>query len=132
MEKISVAQSFLTHDIHATIHYTSGRSDTKIATAADCAYLVMNQIRAADVRYIDIGLSRAFVRVHKTGVSSVIFYDCFFFPPADREGELEKQAYDHVCEVFAEAADVVLRTYDDYIDAVNKGLIKSAFDARDR
>lgn len=126
----NVSPDALLHEIMITINRTDGRAQAIRVSACDCVRVISRTLFHTEVSFITIGSSRNHVTVHKTGVSSVIFYDCFFLPPEERDMEMEKQAYDYVCAEYLPIADVYAEKYDEYIQHVNLGSFKAAFDRR--
>lgn len=126
----NVSPEALLHEIMITINRTDGRPQAIRVSARDCRSVISRALLQNEVSFITVGGSRNHVTVHKTGVSSVIFYDCFFLPPEERDIEIEKQAYDYVCAEYLPIADVYAEIYDEYIRHVNLGSFKVAFDRR--
>lgn len=126
----NVTPEALRHEIMITINHSDGRSRAIRVPACDCGRVISRVLFHTEVSFITIGSSRNHVTVHKTGVSSVIFYDCFFLPSEERDMEIEKQAYDYVCAEYLPIADVYAEKYDEYVRHVNLGSFKVAFDRR--
>lgn len=122
----------LAFSVSMTIHYENGATRTLASAARDCRRQVNREFYATDVKYITIGSCRNYVVVFRGGASSVIFYDCFFLPPEDRDMQIEKEAYDYVCAEYLPIADTVARDYEEYIQLLNTDVIKRAFDARNK
>ena len=129
---LNVSQEVLHYGVTLNINYEDGRTRSVRVQVSDCRLAANLFVREPDVRYVTVGCCRNYVTIHKTGVSSVIFYDCFFLPPEERTGVIEKAAYDYVCAEFLMSADVHATTYDEYIACVNSDAFEKAFDARNR
>lgn len=127
-----VSREVLNHPIWLNINYKDARRPQRVVkVSADmCRAAVKIELHSDDVEYITIGCSRNFVTIHRSGVSSVIFYDCFYMAQEEHEMRIEKQAYDYVCAEFIPVADVYAETHSEYIAHVNLGTFKKAFDHR--
>lgn len=115
-----------------TVNHDDGKAEIFKAQARTCRLQVSRHLHKQGVKHITVGSARNHVTVHRSGVSSVIFYDCFYLPPEEREMMIEKQAYDFVCAEFLPIADVYATEYSEYIAHVNSGAFKIAFDKRER
>lgn len=120
----------LVFNVSMTIHYENGAIRTLASAARDCRRQITRELFTPDVKYITIGSCRNHVVVFRGGVASVLFYDCFFLPPDERDMQIEKEAYDYVCAEYLPIADVAARDYEEYVRLLNTGAIKKAFDAR--
>lgn len=121
----------LDYMVRFTVNHDDGRSEIYEVCARECRLQVGRCLYEKGVKYITVGFTRNHVTVHRSGVSSVIFYDCFYLPPEEREMEIEKQAYDFVCAEFLPIADVYATEHNEYVRHVNSGAFKSAFDKRE-
>lgn len=122
----------LVFDISMTIHYESGETRILASAARDCRMRVNRELYNTGVKYITIGSCRNHVVVFRGGVASVLFYDCFYLPPEERDMQIEKEAYDYVCAEYLPIADVAARDYEEYVQLLNTGAIKKAFDAQNK
>lgn len=123
-----IDKEVLATEVGYTVHYKNKAQEVFSAKLPECRAQIERRLRVSGVTHVTIGVCRNFVTIHPSGVSSVIFYDCFFLPPEEREIDVEKQAYDIICGEYMAAAGVCATTYDEYIACINRNDFKNSFD----